>query len=181
MAAKHILSLEVLDVANSEILVIKDTSQYSENLGTDCGDLAITPPGWNAPSQIEVKPGFDLSITGCALKLQTTTCNSERTNLQDGVYIIRYGIAPSDKVYVEYNHLRTTAIMKLYYEKLCKLDIDKCSPSSDRDGVLRQMYDIRTLIDAAKSQVEYCGSPVKGMELYNYAKRKLEKINCNIC
>ena len=71
--------------------------------------------------------------------------------------------------------------MKLYYEKLCKLDIDKCSPSSNRDGILRQMYDIRTLIDAAKSQVEYCGSPVKGMELYNYAKRKLEKINCNIC
>ena len=86
MAAKHILSLEVLDVANSEILVIKDTSQYSENLGTDCGDLAITPPGWNAPSQIEVKPGFDLSITGCALKLQTTTCNSERTNLR---YVVR--------------------------------------------------------------------------------------------
>ena len=122
-----------------------------------------------------------MSISSCALKLQTTSCNSERSNLQDGVYIIRYGIAPSDKVYVEYNHLRTTAIMKLYYEKLCKLDIDKCSPSSERDGVLRQMYNIRTLIDAAKSKVEYCGSPVKGMELYNYAKRKLEKINCNIC
>lgn len=181
MAGKHILSLEVLDVANTEILVIKDTSEYSDNLETDCGDLAITPPGFNAPSQIEVQPGFDLSITACALKLQTTQCNTSRSILGDGVYIIRYGVAPSDKVYVEYNHLRMANLKKLYYEKLCKLDIDKCSPSSDREGILRQMYDISTLMDAAKSQVEYCGSPAKGMELYNYAKRKLEKINCNIC
>ena len=178
MAGKHILSLEVLDVANSEILVIKDTSQYSDNLGTDCGDLAITPPGWNAPSQIEVKPGFDLSISSCALKLQTTSCNSERTNLQDGVYIIRYGVSPSDKVYVEYNHLRVTNLLTTYYNKLCDIDVKPCEPSSEREDLLRQMNYIKTLIDAAVAEVEYCTNPKKGMELYNYAEKLLSKIIC---
>ena len=43
------------------------------------------------------------------------------------------------------------------------------------------MYYIRTLIDAAKAKVEYCQSPNEGMELFNFAKKKLKKITCDIC
>ena len=37
------------------------------------------------------------------------------------------------------------------------------------------------LIDAAVAKVEYCASPQAGLELYNFAKRKLDKITCPTC
>ena len=180
MAAKHILSLEVPTVGNCEILKIQDTSQYAENLAVDCAQLVITPPGSAAIAVIAVEPGFDLNINACSLNLQPIECESTRVNLQDGVYIIRYQVSPTDKVYVEYNHLRITTILTTYYKKLCELDITPCEPSSVKEQLLAETKYIRTLIDAAKAKVEYCQSPNEGMELYNFAKKKLEKITCDV-
>jgi len=192
MAAKHILSLEVPDVANCEILRIYDTSTYADNLGIDCPELLITPPGFHQAALIKVEPNFDLNITACALtvggtantqtvSLQSTNCGTERVQLQDGIYIIKYSVSPNDKVYVEYNYLRTTILLSTYYKKLCELDITPCEPTSTRKQLLAEMKYIRTLIDAAKAKVEYCQSPNEGMELYNFAKKKLEKITCDVC
>jgi hypothetical protein len=180
MAAKHILSLEVPTVGNCEILKIQDTSQYADNLAVDCSQLVITPPGSAAIAVVAVQPGFDLNINACALNLQPIGCESTRVNLQDGIYIIRYQVSPTDKVYVEYNHLRITTILNTYYEKLCELDITPCEPNSVKEQLLAEMKYIRTLIDAAKAKVEYCQSPNEGMELYNFAKKKLEKITCSV-
>jgi len=46
---------------------------------------------------------------------------------------------------------------------------------------LNEMSLIRTMIDAAKAKVEYCQSPNEGMDLYNFAKKKLNKITCDMC
>ena len=186
MAAKHILSLEVLNVSNTKYLSIKDTSTYAKGLGTDCAELLITPPapaGTTAKktSIIEVKPGFDLTITACALNLQEMSCNEVRTDIPDGIYTIRYQLSPHKKTYVEYNFLRTTALMKMYYEKLCALDMAACEPDSTRKGLLLEMNIIKMLIDGAKSKVEYCSQPDAGLELFNYAKKKLERIVCKQC
>ena len=53
MAVKHILSLDVPDSANCELLPIIDTSQYNSNLGVSCPEISITPPGFNSPKIIE--------------------------------------------------------------------------------------------------------------------------------
>jgi len=178
MADKHILSLEVPTVANTEILTIKDTSQYSTILNTDCGELLITTPGFNASTLIKVDTKFDLVLNACLLAIQTTNCGTTRTDLPDGVYVIRYSVAPTDKVYVEYNHLRVTALLKLYYETLCHIDVNDCEPHSERKDLIDEMKYIRTVIDAAVAKVEYCGSPKEGMALYDYAKKRLQKISC---
>ena len=60
MANKHILSLEVPTVANCEIFRVKDTSQYTDSLYVDCGELLITPPGFNQGNLIKVQPGFEI-------------------------------------------------------------------------------------------------------------------------
>tara|TARA_R100000322_G_C5370806_1_gene173436 strand:- start:48 stop:632 length:585 start_codon:yes stop_codon:yes gene_type:complete len=186
MAAKHILSLEVLNVSNTKYLSIKDTSKYAKGLGTDCPELLITPPAATGTttkktSIIEVQPGFDLNITACCLNLQQMSCNEIRTDIPDGVYVIKYQLSPHDKTYVEYNFLRTTGLMKLYYEKLCKLDMAACEPDSSRKKLYQELNIIRMLIDGAKSKVEYCSQPDAGMELFNYAKKKLERIVCKQC
>lgn len=178
MADKHILSLEVPTVANCEILSIKDTSQYTSKLDVDCGELLVTSPGYNVPVLLKVDHNFDLTLNGCLLGTQTQNCGTMRTALADGIYIIKYSIAPTDKVYVEYNHLRVTNLLKLYYETLCHIDVKDCEPHSERKDLIDEMKYIRTLIDAAVAKVEYCNSPHDGMSLYTYAKKRLQKISC---
>lgn len=178
MAEKHILSLEIPTVSNCEVLCVKDTSQYSKKLQVDCTELLITMPGFNAPVLIKVDEEFDLCLNACVLALQKVDCGKTRSKLPDGVYVIRYSAAPNDKVYVEYNHLRVTNLLTTYYNKLCDIDLKPCEPSSEREDLIKEMNYIKTLIDAAVAEVEYCSNPKKGMELYTYAEKLLNKIIC---
>jgi hypothetical protein len=178
MADKHILSLEVPTVANCEILSINDTSQYTELLPVDCPELLITTPGFNSPALISVTQNFNLNITACDLGLQTVDCANKNAALPDGVYVIKYSVSPNDKVYVEYNHLRVSKILTLYFKILCDIDLKTCPPDYDQRELVSKMYYLRTLIDAAIARVEYCSSPNQGMDIYNYALKELQKISC---
>ena len=170
MAAKHILSLEIPEVVNCEIFTIKDTSQYADNLNVDCGNLQVLYPGGTIPVVIKLNKEFNMNFNTCSFELTTTGCETSRASFPDGIYVIRYSVAPHDKSYVEYNYLRVSSIMSTYYDKLCELDVQPCEPSSEKQQLLAEMSYIRTLIDAAKAKVEYCHSPSEGIELYNFAK-----------
>jgi hypothetical protein len=178
MAKQHILSLEIPTVSNCELLCIKDTSQYSDDLAVNCEELLITLPGYSVPVLIKVNKNFDMCLTACTLALQTKKCETVQDRIPDGIYIIRYSVSPNSKVYVEYNHLRVTRLLNTYYEVLCDLDVNSCQPNSEKQSLLSEMSYIRTMIDAAVSNVEYCQSAAQGMQLYNYAKTRLNKIAC---
>tara|TARA_B100001175_G_C19512058_1_gene644520 strand:- start:4610 stop:5188 length:579 start_codon:yes stop_codon:yes gene_type:complete len=178
MADKHILSLEIPTVSNCDLLCIKDTSQYSKNLAVDCEELLITLPGYSVPVLIKVDKSFDMCLTACTLALQKKDCGTIQAEIPDGIYIIKYSVSPNSKVYVEYNHLRVTKLLTTYYNVLCDLDVQACQPDSTKQALLSELYYIRTMIDAAISNVEYCQSSAQGMQLYKYAKSRLDKISC---
>ncbi len=178
MAKQHILSLEIPAVSNCELLCIKDTSQYNPDLAVDCEELLITLPGYSVPVLIKVDKKFDMCLTACTLALQTKKCGTTQEKIPDGIYVIKYSVSPNSKVYVEYNHLRVTRLLTTYYEVLCDLDVHACQPNSEKQALLSEMSYIRTMIDAAVSNVEYCQSSAQGMQLYNYAKTRLNKIAC---
>jgi len=179
MASKHILTLEVPETANDRLLRVVDTSSYLSNLPVECGTLQITSPGFNAPRNIEAIPGFNLVLNACTLGIQVTGCDSDNEPLPDGIYVIRYSVSPNDKVWVEYNHLRTTQTLNAYYKKLCEIDVAACEPSTEVKQAMYEMKYIRTLIDAAKAKVEYCGNPSEGLELLQYAIKRLKNLDCN--
>jgi hypothetical protein len=178
MASKHILSLEIPTVSNCDLLCIKDTSQYSSDLAVDCEELLITLPGFSVPVLIKVDKDFDMCLTACTLAIQKSDCGTTQEKIPDGVYIIKYSVSPNSKVYVEYNHLRVTRLLTTYYEVLCDLEVQACQPDSEKQSLLAEMSYIRTVIDAAVANVEYCQSAAHGMQLYNYAKNRLNKIAC---
>ena len=178
MASKHILSLEIPTVSNCDLLCIKDTSQYSSELAVDCEELLITLPGFSVPVLIKVDKDFDMCLTACTLAIQKSDCGTTQEKIPDGVYIIKYSVSPNSKVYVEYNHLRVTRLLTTYYEVLCDLEVQACQPDSEKQSLLAEMSYIRTVIDAAVANVEYCQSAAQGMQLYNYAKNRLNKIAC---
>jgi hypothetical protein len=179
--ANHVLSLEVPTVMNSCILSINDTSVYSPLVPITCPTLNVTVPGFAYSCQFEVTPGFNQILTACDLQLQTQQCGEVYASIPDGIYIIKYSVSPNDVVYVEYNHLRITQALIRYNKALCDLDLAACEPSAKVQQKLEKLRMIRMYLDAAKAKVEYCHEPQKGMSLYNYAIKLLNKFECKTC
>ena len=182
--SQHVLSLEAPDTLNHCILRIEDTSVYSELRTPECPILEVTLPGFNYAVQFGadvIAPGFRVNLTACDLDVQTDNCGTTFKNLPDGIYVIKYSVAPNDTVYVEYNHLRVTNLMLNYKKILCELDLAACEPTKEIEKKLKDLRLIRDYIEAAKAKVEICHEPKKGMQLYTYAKKLLSKFECRSC
>ena len=101
--------------------------------------------------------------------------------IPDGIYTIRYSVAPNASVNVTYYHLRTTVILNDYYKELCKVQLAQCEPTPDVVQKLKDLRYIKSLIDAAKAKVEYCHANEQGNDMYNYAKELLNKFKTGCC
>ena len=185
--AQHKLSLEALYVMNDCVLRIVDTSVYSTIVPVDCPILEITLPGFKYSIQFgetttpAIAPGFMLNLTACYLELQFDNCGSAFSAFPDGIYVIKYSVAPNDKVYVEYNHLRITQALLKYEKILCDIDVAACEPTKEIAKKLEELRKIKMYLEAAKAKVETCHEPKKGMQLYTYAMKLLGKFTCNSC
>lgn len=189
--AQHVLSLEAPDTMNKCILRIVDTSVYNTDIPVTCPVLWITVPGFQYSVQftddntsanaIEITPGFIFNLTACDLEIQTSGCGTTYNDLPDGIYAIKYAVSPVELVYVEYNHLRITKALYKYQALLCELELAACEPQDNVKEKLEKLRMARMYLDAAKAQVEYCHHAKKGMELYNYALKLMDKISCSTC
>lgn len=166
---------------NSCILKIFDTSVYSDLIPVTCPTLNITVPGFGYSVQLDTTQDFVETITACDLGLQTTDCGTVNVDIPDGVYIIKYSVSPNDAVYVEYNHMRITQALNKYYNVLCDVDANACDPPFKIKQRLEELRLIFMYLQAAKGKVEFCHEPQKGMSLYNYAMKLLNKMTCTNC
>ncbi len=173
------LSLQIIETGDVNNLRIVDSSVYNEDIDVSCEQLLITPPGFTYPAGFDVDKGFNSLFTSENLGL--TKAGLSLTALPDGVYIIRYSINPNDRVWVEYYHLRNTQQEKSYNQLLCKLGLEPCNNiDKDMESNLKALHTARIYMDAAKSMVEYCNSPKKGMELYEYANKLIDKLESKV-
>lgn len=179
--AKHVLSLEVPDTLNKCILRVVDTSVYSSDIAVTCPLLQITVPGFIHPvnfTEPQILPGFIANITACDLGLQSSECGTTFYDVPDGIYIIKYSVEPKNLVYVEYNHLRITTALNRVRAIYCELDLGACEPPTNIMNKLNQLRLVEQYLSAAKAYVEDCHNPKKGMELYTYAMKQLDKLSC---
>jgi hypothetical protein len=178
--AQHALSLEFPDTLNNCLLRIVDMSTYNQNVPVECPKLQITAPGFTTAAEItDMGTEFAVNLTACDLDLQLTNCESYRNDLPDGVYVIRYSVAPNDVVYVEYNHLRVSQALNKINNLLCCLDVPNCEPVGPIKEKLREINLLSTMLKAAKAKVEYCHNPEEGMAIYTYVLAKLDKLSCS--
>jgi hypothetical protein len=177
--AQHLLSLDIPDTLTSCVLRIVDTSTYNEYVPLECPKLEITGPGFTTASVTELEIGWNsFNVTACGMDIQLTNCDSYRNDIQDGVYVIKYSVAPHEVVNVEYNHLRITAALNVINNLLCCLDVPNCEPLPPLAAKLREVQLLSTMLQAAKARVEYCHNPSQGMAMYNYVLAKLKKLSC---
>lgn len=171
------LSLHIEESVDCKSILIKDTSVYNTKIQIECAELLVTPPGFEDTYSFKVDPGFYNSYM--SLDFETNSCEKDIYTLQDGIYQLRYQICPTDKLFVEYNHLRQCSALNMYYEGLCSLNIGNCELKKEQQEKADKLREIKTYLDAAKSYVEFCNAPDKGLELHNYAIEKLKKLNLN--
>lgn len=176
MGAKHRLSLEIPETSNPKLFRVIDTSSYANDLAVECPTLQVLSPGFNVPVDITAIPGFNYILNSCTLGTQLVGCEDYNADLADGIYVIRYSVSPNTSVFVEYNYLRVTQALNLYYKKLGELDVKACEPDQEIKKVLTEMRLIKSMIDAAKAKVEFCHNPKQGYELFVYALKRLEKV-----
>lgn len=182
--SQNVLSLEAPDTMNPCLLRVVDTSVYNPDVPAKCQLLQITLPGFSQPVNFddsEIDLGFIRNFTACDLEVQTEACGTQFNNLPDGIYIIKWSVSPNEQVYVEYNHLRITRALIRYQTILCELDINTCAPDAELKKQMNQLTEIRQYLEAAKAKVEVCHEPAKGMELFKYALKLLDKFQCVSC
>ncbi len=182
--ASHRLSLETPFTSNLNILRLDDTSVYTSLISATCPQLLITVPGFNYSVVIpesRLTQGFRLILTACDLEIQTSNCDSEFSELPDGIYAIRYAVSPHEYVYVEYNHLRITKALSELSKLWCEFDLCPTDLDRDKSEHLQKLLTIKGYLESAKAKVEDCRDSSKGMDLYNYALKLIEKLNCKIC
>jgi hypothetical protein len=181
MSTKHQLSLEIMQTNNPSLFRVIDTSVYSDQLDVTCGVLNITVPGFNNVYSISTSSNFSYSVTACLLGIQTQDCGTQVQPLTDGLYTVEYSVSPNDKVYVKYNYLRTCEFLTSYYNYLCQLETAACDPQPDVKAQLEELRLIKSFHDAAKAKAEHCGDITAAMELFNYAKKRLNKFGKTCC
>lgn len=178
--AKHLLSLDIPDTLNQNILKVWDSSIYSPDVPYECPKLEVTLPGFQMPSvSTNFGSGFHLNLDACQLGIQIYNCHVQFNPLPDGVYVIRYSLSPNDKIYVEYNHLRITCALNQINKILCCLELADCEPIEPTKSQLRELMDLWSMLKGAKANVEYCHHPKKGMAMYNYVVNRLNRLACN--
>lgn len=178
---KHILSLDIPETLNTQILRVTDTSVYSDELAVACPTLQVLTPGAAEEVTLDFNTNAENIFTACTLQLQLTDCDTVLTDLPDGAYTLRYSVAPNDKVFVEYVHLRMTKALKLYYEILCNINLSGCEPLKEQKDKLNTLRLYKTMLDGAKAKVEYCHNVEVGVAIYNYVYSKLQKLSCTYC
>jgi hypothetical protein len=206
MAIKHQLSLNIVDGCNPTNFTIIDTSNYA-NAPIHCPTLAITIPGFSAiyfsqgtspdpnqnandeyyplitnPSPYTGTPKFVITVDNIFLHVQTA--GETLSSLPDGLWKIKYCVAPCDTLGVEYYYLRTTSALNQYASLLCKLRLSDCLPSEQTSDMINQLHVIKMYLDSAKAKVEVCHAPNEGQALYDYAIKLManwEKACCSNC
>jgi len=176
---RHILSLEIPLTTNEGIFRLDDTSIYATDIPVSCPNVQILPPGFGVPASIDpLQSGFRLILNSCTLGISPIgDCSQLLPNIPDGLYHIRYSVSPNDKVYVEYDHLRTVKAMNRYYALLCAVNLQCCLPSKETEETLRELDIIHNYILGAKVTVENCHNQEDGINLLRYANNLMDKMS----
>jgi len=150
------LNLLILETQEVELLGIGDTSWYPDNFQIITPTIQITPPSY---------PKITLPFTSKNLTIYNSTtlgisCTEPdpecgQIDLPDGIWKVKYTIAPADKYFVEKSFIRTMAIERQLGEGFLATDISNCTgtiKNQDKHALDRIIH----LINGAIADANLC-------------------------
>jgi hypothetical protein len=171
------LDILVVPTYNTLTLGIADASIYPTN-----------PPVVSSPTIEITVPGFDVVSLPFnvndfnifnSLSLGLTTFGQPLLPLPDGVYKLRYTVAPAYENFVEKTIIRVEQLQEKFDEAFMKLDMMEC----DRAIKTQQKVDLNTIyffIQGAIAAANNC-AVAESNKLYNQANMMLNNFIKNNC
>lgn len=171
------LDILVVPTYNTLTLGVADASIYPTN-----------PPVVSAPTIEITVPGFDVVSLPFnvndfnifnSLSLGLTTFGEPLLPLPDGVYKLRYTVAPAYENFVEKTIIRVEQLQEKFDEAFMKLDMMEC----DRAIKTQQKVDLNTIyffIQGAIAAANNC-AVAESNKLYNQANMMLNNFIKNNC
>jgi hypothetical protein len=171
------LDILVVPTYNTLTLGIADASIYPTN-----------PPVVSSPTIEITVPGFDVVSLPFnvndfnifnSLSLGLTTFGQPLLPLPDGVYKLRYTVAPAYENFVEKTIIRVEQLQEKFDEAFMKLDMMEC----DRAIKTQQKVDLNTIyffIQGAIAAANNC-AVAESNKLYNQASMMLNNFIKNNC
>lgn len=166
------LNINILPSYNTSILMVADVSQYVAGTVINNPYIEITPPGFQTATLI-FSPKSINSYNSYSLNLTKEDCISP---LPDGIYKLKYSIAPNYENYVEKSYFKIDQILELFDAAFLKLDITNCDFRFDKK-YRKKLDEIELFIQSAVSAANKCNDKL-AMELYRMALKLINQLNC---
>ena len=173
-----ILDLLMMDTHTRDTMAIGDASTYPVGWVISTPTIEITVPAY---------PSLTLPFVAQSVQIYNATtlglnCSGDGcTNfaLPDGIYIVKYSIAPAYLYYVQKTFLRVAAIQEKLDEVYLKMDMMECNNALEKQD--RIVLDtIQAFIEGAIAAANKCANKL-AMDLYRKAQKMIENYINNRC
>ena len=170
------LDILVVPTYNLNLLNITDASIYSDPLTVTSPTIEITVPGFNRvllPFTIQ-KPNVFNSVI---LELSEP---GEYLSLPDGIYNIKYSIAPAQDNFITRSIFRTEKLQEKFDNAFMQLDMMECDRAIKEQSQVK-LNTINIFIQGAIASANNCAN-IEAMKLYEKADKMLTtfiKKDCN--
>lgn len=168
------LDFLVIPMNNVQLLGIADASTYATTLSSPT--IEIDVPSFGAVSLPFTINDFNIFNS---TTLGITSSSDPLVSLPDGIYTIRYSIAPAYDNYIEKTIMRVDKIQEQFDEAFMKLDMMEC----DRAIKMQQKVDLNSIyffIQGSIAAANNCAIDTAN-KLYNQAQKMLNNFMKNNC
>ncbi len=172
-----VLDIVVVPTYNSKTLAVMDASVYPTDPSTESSPtLEITVPGFakvSLPFDMEEINVYSSSTLGI------TPLGSATLPIPDGIYILRYSVAPANTNYVEHSIMRVDQLQEKFDNAFLMLDLMECDRAIKTQATVN-LNTIYMFIQGALAAANNCAS-VEAYKLYNKADTMLTNFVRNKC
>lgn len=162
-------------------MVIRDASSYVPNIPAVNPVLEITSPGGEYPVVItDIEVGFSKVVDINTLHINASgPASNPDAALPDGIYKIRYSVAPNSKVFISYLYFRNVKQLNLYMTLLTDILKNRSSYSfKEYMEAQRKFLWYKELIDGAKYLCEDRFDSKSAQEIYDEVNLLLNNFSC---
>ncbi len=170
------LSIEVSNNTNLKVMRLYDTSFYYKDQIVENYLIEVLPVNKSIWITFNVDRNFSLVLNSSNLRYRKVDSADDLLDLPDGIYEIKQSIKPNIQTVNQFYHFRVLELLNKLQSERDKLVDNKCDLSKEEYIINRdKLRDIEEYILAAKWKVEECHDKVKGKEMYEFARKLLER------
>lgn len=161
------LDLMIMDTHDVRLLAVVDITHYPTSFTIVSPTVTITIPGYTREKLIPFVPRNINVFNSSTLDITCKDKNCQYIDLPDGIYILKYAIAPGYKYNVTKNFLRVDKLYQKFDEKFLHLEMFQCDMQTKRNKKML-LDEAEDYIQGAIAASNKCANEL-AMELYHKA------------